>query len=327
MDLISIIVPVYNVEKYLRRCLDSIINQSYKNIEVLLIDDGSTDNSGKICDEYKKRDTRIKVLHEKNEGQATARNLGIRNAKGKYISFIDSDDFVDIYFIEKLYSNIIEESADISVCATHKFFKNKDTEDIINDKINKTIQNFNSQEAIKQLLLTNGKLNNYPVNKLYKKELFNNIKFPEGKKFEDIDIMYRLFDISKKISASTEILYYYYIHDDSTTGNLKLSNVYDKIDIIQERDKYIREKYYLLKEDCNEYLVHAFFIIFKQLLKLRGKQIKDDEKYNDLKKTVVLSKKMKLNFQERVLLLLIKINNGFLYECIYKLYMKGKKEK
>ena len=124
-DLISVIIPVYNVEKYLKKCLDSVINQTYKNLEIILVDDGSSDKSGLICDEYTKLDKRIKVVHKKNEGLSSARNTGLDIAKGKYISFIDSDDFVSIYMYEIMYKEIIKNNRDI-VIARHIYFKNKE---------------------------------------------------------------------------------------------------------------------------------------------------------------------------------------------------------
>ena len=114
--LLSIIVPVYNVEKYIERCIKSILNQSFTNFELILVDDGSPDNCGKICDEYKKKDSRIKVIHKKNGGLSDARNAGIERAKGEYIAFVDSDDFINKYMYEILYKNAKKWDADISIC-------------------------------------------------------------------------------------------------------------------------------------------------------------------------------------------------------------------
>ena len=116
MELISIIVPVYKAEKYLSECIDSIISQTYENFELILIDDGSPDNSGKICDEYAEKDKRIKVIHKENAGVSSARNIGLDNASGEYIAFIDSDDFVDKQYLEKLHCNLKHNDADISLC-------------------------------------------------------------------------------------------------------------------------------------------------------------------------------------------------------------------
>ena len=123
-DLISVIVPVYNVEKYIKKCLDSIIYQTYKNIEIILVDDGSTDNSGIICDVYKERDKRIKVIHKKNNGVSAARNTGIENANGKWISFVDSDDWIDKNYFEILISKIYNNDIDCILCCYNRVVKN-----------------------------------------------------------------------------------------------------------------------------------------------------------------------------------------------------------
>lgn len=115
-DLISIIVPVYKVENYLSKCLDSMICQTYKNIEIILVDDGSPDNSGKICDDYAKKDSRIKVIHKENGGLSDARNAGLKIATGKYIGFVDSDDYISVEMYEKLYNQAKKEDADIACC-------------------------------------------------------------------------------------------------------------------------------------------------------------------------------------------------------------------
>ena len=115
-ELISVIVPIYNVEKYLERCLDSIIKQTYKNLDIILVDDGSIDNSTKICDEYVKKDSRIKVIHKENGGLSDARNVGIDNSDGKYICFIDSDDYIELDMIENLYDGIVKNNANICCC-------------------------------------------------------------------------------------------------------------------------------------------------------------------------------------------------------------------
>ena len=124
MILVSIIVPVYNVEKYLERCLDSLINQTLKDIEIILVDDGSTDDSGNICDKYAKKDKRIKVIHKENGGLSDARNIGLSIANGRYLQFVDSDDFIHKQMIEILYNTIINNNADISICDFDKVYEN-----------------------------------------------------------------------------------------------------------------------------------------------------------------------------------------------------------
>ena len=123
MPKVSIILPVYNVAPYLRRCMDSIINQTYRNIEIICIDDGSTDKSSQLCDEYSQKDKRIIVIHKKNGGQSDARNVGITVATGKYIAFVDSDDYIDEQFLEQLYLAIKKNKSDISMCKYKKTYK------------------------------------------------------------------------------------------------------------------------------------------------------------------------------------------------------------
>ena len=115
-DLISVVIPVYNVEKYLEKCLDSVVEQTYRNLEIILVDDGSTDNSGAICDRYAQKDSRVVVIHQKNGGLSKARNVGIDTATGKYISFIDSDDYVGSCYIETLYKEIKPNIINLSIC-------------------------------------------------------------------------------------------------------------------------------------------------------------------------------------------------------------------
>ena len=151
-ELISIIVPVYNVKDYLKKCVDSILKQSYNNIEVILVDDGSTDGSSIICDELKAMDSRVLVIHKENGGLSDARNCGVKEAKGKYVCFVDSDDFVDKDFVKILYTNIVDKSCDIAICRYEKFFDY--------DKIN-----FSNNENLKTEKLNNTQL----INCLFKR--------------------------------------------------------------------------------------------------------------------------------------------------------------
>ena len=151
-DLISVLVAVYNVEDFLGRCLDSIINQTYKNIEIIIIDDGSTDNSKKICEDFASLDSRIKLLHIKNMGLSYVRNFGIELAKGKYISFVDGDDYLENDYIETLYNNLIKYNADLSCCSYYRVF---DDSIIPRNKSDKTYV-LNSKEAIEKSYLDKG---------------------------------------------------------------------------------------------------------------------------------------------------------------------------
>ena len=176
-DLISIIIPVYNVEKYINKCLESVINQTYRNLEIILVDDGSEDKSGKICEEISIKDNRIRVIHKENGGLSDARNIGLDNSNGEYIAFIDSDDFIERDMIEFLYYNINKYDADISICSNYIF----DEEECI-DNSTKEIKVYNRLEILKEVLLDE-KIRSYAWNKMYKRDLFYNIIFPKGRVF------------------------------------------------------------------------------------------------------------------------------------------------
>ena len=208
MIKISIVVPIYNVEKYLCRCIDSIINQTIKDIEVILVDDGSTDSCPKICDQYAQKDIRIRVIHKSNGGLSSARNEGIKVAQGQYIGFVDSDDYVNINMYEKLYNQAIEKGADIVQCHFKKVYEDEDYSRLINEC---DVDELSNNEALLRLVKM-GELHVQSVvawNKIYKKELFQNISYPIGKLHEDEFTTYKLFANSSKIVDISQELYYY----------------------------------------------------------------------------------------------------------------------
>ena len=214
-ELISIIVPIYNVEKYLDKCVRSILSQDYQNIEILLIDDGSTDSSGRIADEFDKNFKNIKVFHKKNGGLSDARNFGIKQSKGKYLGFIDSDDYVETNMFSFLYNNIKKYDADISICG--RFINYEDGREIVQ----------HTYEVLKVMTNEEGliALNSFKYfdmsscDKLYKKEIFSNIEFPYGLKCEDYYTMYKLFDKSKVIVYDSKPMYHYYQREGSISRN------------------------------------------------------------------------------------------------------------
>lgn len=171
LPLISIIVPVYNAEKYLNRSLKSIIEQTYLNLEIILIDDGSTDNSGKICDYYAEKDNRIIVIHNENKGVSTSRNCGLNRANGEWVGFVDADDYIEKDMYEILYNNAIKYETDISVCNFYPVFDNSNRK--VLDNTLQEIKVFNKQESIKHMFIHNSGYSAVIWNKLYKKDLIN----------------------------------------------------------------------------------------------------------------------------------------------------------
>lgn len=235
-DLITIVVPIFNVEKYLRRCLNSIIEQTYKNLEIILVDDGSTDDSPIICDEYKKKDNRITVIHKKNGGLSEARNTGINIAKGKYIGFVDSDDWIEIDMYEKMYKKMIEENADIAICGRVVEYSNRTSKKWYNENymIMNNIDAIVALDSFKSFDMA-------AWDKLYKTELFSNIKYPVGKKCEDCYVTYRLFDKCDKIIYIPECFYHYFQREGSITKSKKVNMdyVYGSV----EQLKYIEKNH------------------------------------------------------------------------------------
>ena len=270
-NLISIVIPIYKVEKYLEKCVYSLINQNYKNIEIILIDDGSPDNCGKMCDEYSKIDNRIKVIHKKNGGLSDARNTGIKNARGKYITFVDSDDYVEANYIEILYKTIIKYDADISIVGHSVWYENK-----------KILRAWNEEyceapEKILWKILYDDKIDISAWGKLYKKELFQNIEFPKGRLFEDAATTYKLIDASKKIAVNSLPLYNYVIRKNSiSTGSFSEKKM-DLIISTKEMTEYIRKKYPELSDACNRRLMYAYLSTLTQFVKSKSKDKKIQE--------------------------------------------------
>lgn len=257
-DLISIIVPVYNVEPYLERCLDSIRNQTYKKLEILLIDDGSVDKSGMICDQIAKKDERITVYHKRNGGLSDARNYGIKRAHGGYITFVDSDDFISVKMIEKLLKSIKMHDSDISICDPVHIFQNRldqyKFEDSTKDKLLFPNDALNMMFYQKDFLVS-------AWGKLYKFDLFNNIKFPVGMLFEDIAIMYKLFSICHSI-VYTNAKYYGYVHRaNSITTNKFSSRDLDILKICESLESF-SEFNPCCKKSIRSYIVGANFRVY-----------------------------------------------------------------
>lgn len=260
-ELVSIIIPIYNVEKYLKDCIDSVINQSYREIEIILVNDGSTDLSYEICLEYKKRDKRIKVINKPNGGLSTARNEGIERANGNYLVFIDSDDFVDNKMIETLMKAVKYYNAEI-VCCNYDFV-DENSNYIKKHKIRvKTNLEYTREEA-QDLLLYSDYFRCYAWNKIYKKELFENVRYPDGKIYEDIYTTFRLFEKSKKIVFLKKSLYHYRVRINSITRNINKEKLYDILDPIRKINRICDRK----EVKIGILLYYRFF--FDDLIKIK----------------------------------------------------------
>lgn len=291
--LISVIVPVYNVEKYLEECLDSIIKQTYKKLQIILIDDGSIDNSGKICDSYQAEDDRINVIHKDNGGLSDARNKGLKIAKGDYLAFVDSDDFITKDYVEYLLKILEKYNADVSVCSKQNFIdggtikkKDEEAEVVVYTGI-----------AAMENLLYQKNIENSAWGKLYKASLFKDIYYPVGKLYEDLGTTYKVLYKAKKVIWSSEKKYFYRQRDDSIMKKkFTMSNI-DRIEVSQDLMRFIRDKC----KNLHKAAVSRFFISNVQVL--REIPLKENE-YSDVvyeikrnikqyRKVVLLDKKAK----------------------------------
>lgn len=236
--LVSIIIPVYNVEQYLTECVNSVLDQSYRNLEILLIDDGSTDGSGDLCDSLEKRDVRIRVIHKPNGGLSDARNVGIEYASGEYLYFLDSDDVIAKRSIEILLKICLEGKSELALTGMKMFRTSNGYEEIYGG----TIEYLSTEQVIGRMLVHNGYGHEAP-GKLYHRKLWENYRFPKGKLYEDYATIYKVAGEAKRAGIYSVPLYYYRMRD----GSIMRTSIKEKnlmlLDISDEVTEYISKKY------------------------------------------------------------------------------------
>lgn len=244
--MISVIVPVYNVEKYLDRCVKSILSQSFSDFELLLVDDGSPDRCGEMCDEYAKGDSRIKAFHKRNGGLSDARNFGIEKALGEYLMLVDSDDYIHEQMLETLHRLITENDADLAVCSAMDVFEGKEVTQV------REIREFtlNKTESYKYMLRGDGLPS--ACNKLYKRQTVGEVRFPVGKLYEDGFFTPQILKRVEKTAVTSRPMYYYFRRADSiTTKPFRKGD----LDVIEAYDICVRQ----VRELCPEALPFAEF--------------------------------------------------------------------
>ena len=237
-ELISVIIPVFRVEAYLRRCMDSVLAQTYEKMEIILVDDGSDDGCPVICDEYAEKDSRVRVIHQKNAGLSGARNTGIDEAKGEYLAFVDSDDYLSPEFLERLYMACIETDSDMSVCRW-EYVKGGPIPEGGNGKT----QTFTGRQMLANLYIPDGAYFVVAWNKLYKRELFDNIRYPLGRIHEDEATTYRIYHRVKQAAYVDVSLYGYFVTPSSITRGFNPRRL-DWVKACSERIDFFEEHGY-----------------------------------------------------------------------------------
>jgi glycosyltransferase involved in cell wall biosynthesis len=256
---ISIIIPVYNVEKYIQECIDSVLSQTFTDFECIIINDGSTDNSGNICDEYAEKDKRIKIIHKKNGGVSSARNAGLDIAKGEWIVFVDGDDWVDEKYLEFLYGNAVTCNVDVSICGVNVF------EDGLIYHSDKSVSSvtLTPKEAILIMFDIKASFSGFSVNKLFKKQLLdkNSLKYDESVSYmEDVRFFYELFKMAGKIYYSSQPYYFYRQINTSVTRQAGFTTAVDTAIAVLD-DLYAREQDFEIQQKI--FLNKIYFIYRK----------------------------------------------------------------
>ncbi|MBO4723020.1 MAG: glycosyltransferase [Muribaculaceae bacterium] len=232
--MLSVIIPIYNVQDYLARCIDSVLAQTYTDLEIILVDDGSLDTSGDICDEYDIDHRNIRVIHKVNGGLSDARNAGLEVAQGKYVTFIDGDDYVHPRFVEELMRTIEQTSAQIAAC-TWQELKDGDTPHEVN--LEKASCKIFSQEEAINTVFYQGELNHSACSRIFEKQLFDDLRFTEGVLYEDLAIIYPLLRKVEKVALLKAPMYYYMHRTGSilTTMSLRRTHVLDHLEELEQQ--------------------------------------------------------------------------------------------
>ncbi len=266
MPKISVIVPVYKVEQYLRRCVDSVLAQTLEDFELILVDDGSPDHSGEICEEYAAKDSRVRVIHKKNGGLSDARNAGIDVAKGDWLFFCDSDDVIHKDCLRILLCSLERAQAQIAVGAFQRFSGDMPTENYTT-VWNETYTTVSSEQAMAMMFDPWAHTHNTvsACCKLFPRAMFDDVRFPVGRLFEDEFTVHKLYAKASKVALAEITLYFYYSNDESITGKLTLEQWIDEYDARYERMIFFEEHGFekLYEQSLTEYLRWAQWDLIK----------------------------------------------------------------
>lgn len=280
-NMISVIIPVYNVEKYIDRCVTSIVNQTYKHLEIILVDDGSTDQSGKICDNWKMKDSRILVIHKSNHGVSSARNRGLRLAKGQFISFIDADDWIDLDMYEKLIKYMNNNNADIGICG---YIKESNT--LIKDNFKKTGARLVSREdAIIEIFRYEN--NKVPksfsweiCDKIFTKEMLSNLNFDESiYNGEDMLFCWLAFKNAKKIAYLPLYSYHYFMRESSAVHQKQSTKSISVLKAVRSILNDTKNESCLIQNTIEDHYLRVGVRHSKQMFRLHAVQYREEVLY------------------------------------------------
>ena len=311
--LITVIIPVYNAKKYLRDCIESVLSQTYYNLEIILIDDGSTDGSEKLIDDYAKTDKRIKAIHQKNMGLSGARNTGLKHATGKHVTFVDSDDRINPNMIEGLLNALIDAHADIAICSFKEIYPNGKTKGF-NKNYPKQI--FTAESALASMLQENGFMVSATM-KLFPTSYFKDVAFPIDKLHEDVGTTYKLIMKANKIVFVPDEYYIYVHHDNSIINQTFDERKFDLIELTDQMCDDINQYYPDLQDITNERRMRARFSILRQI-PLNHPKTKEIVSY--LKKHQAFITNNKKASKTDKLALKLALINPKLFQLAYKLF-------
>ena len=283
--LISVIVPIYNIENYVKRCIDSIIHQTYTNLEIILVDDGSTDSSGQMCDEYAKNDARVKVIHKENGGLSDARNAAIDIAKGKWITFVDGDDFLTASAIDSMYRAKKITGAQIACCLYKLAYEGQHTE--FNETYDKRkISSYSCEEALEKML----RRSEFDVSawaKLYDYDLFTGVRYPKGELYEDLGTTYKLFDKAVNIALIRIDGYGYFVRSESIQQSKFTKSKMAELYFAKEQKEYIDSRFPELEMATTDKLISSCFHILFSVMEQKG----FEKEQNEVKQLILTNRK------------------------------------
>lgn len=317
LPLISVVVPVYNVELYIDRCIKSIISQTYTNLEIILVDDGSTDKSGKKCDEYSNKDSRITVIHKVNGGLSDARNCGIEVALGEYITFVDSDDSIAFDMIEYLYGLIKKFRCRMSICSHYVAFR--EGKKLVNQGNGKE-EKLDAKTCIKRLCY-HDQVDTSAWAKLYELSIFDNVKFPKGKLFEDIGTIYKTFIESKNVACGFKPKYYYYVRENSIVTSTFSPKKLDLIEMTDRMGEDVLALFPDLEKAVCRRRVYARFSTLNQMLDCKDWEIEKNRIIEYIKRNSSVILKCKSPVRDKIAIVILWVGLG-LYKYSWKIFKK-----